>query len=269
MEELTNLMRLIDLNSMVIPEGNYLEMCNSIKKVHESISRTDSNNDSETDEDEEFILRNIMTDDTRGIPVPFSPIRTERGNRYRYYENADQELQNADADAPSNQGGNRDDGDDVLMADADELDDMVTMLLPEIQVPREMLNDQGFIRDMRRLQMASRHGDEAEIRRLDIRIDQIQRLIRNTKPRQRITANVRTMAVKKRASDIGIRLSRYTIGNLLDKGHNVGNEREFYKAYLDEYNKEIEYKLKDLNDDLFETIRDKDSLLEEMNLFLD
>ena len=251
MEELTNLMRLIDLNSMVIPEGNYLEMCN--------ISRTDSNNDSETDEDEEFILRNIMTDDTRGIPVPFSPIRTERGNRYRYYENADQELQNADADAPSNQGGNRDDGDDVLMADADELDDMVTMLLPEIQVPREIFNDQGFIRDMRRLQMASRHGDEAEIRRLDIRIDQIQRLIRNTKPRQRITANVRTMAVKKRASDIGIRLSRYTIGN----------EREFYKAYLDEYNKEIEYKLKDLNDDLFETIRDKDSLLEEMNLFLD
>jgi hypothetical protein len=55
----------------------------------------------------------------------------------------------------------------------------------------------------------------------------------------------------------------------LDKGHNVGNEREFYKAYLDEYNKEIEYKLKDLNDDLFETIRDKDSLLEEMNLFLE
>ena len=91
MEELTNLMRLIDLNSMVIPEGKYLEMCNSIKKVHESISRTDSNNDSETDEDEEFILRNIMTDDTRGIPVPFSPIRTERG-KIRPFEMGSEKL---------------------------------------------------------------------------------------------------------------------------------------------------------------------------------
>jgi len=264
MDELTNLMRLIDLNSTVIPEGNYLEMCNSIKKVHESVSRSNSNDDSETGEDEEFILRQVMSDDTRP-PIPFSPIRTERGNRYRYYENDDDELQNADADAPSNQSDDQDDDDDVLMADVDESNDIVSMLLPEIQVPREMLNDEGFMRDMRRLQIASRPYDEAEIRRLDARISETQRLIRNTKPRQRITANLRTMAVKKRASDLGIRLSRYTIGNLLDKGHNVGNEREFYKAYLDEYNNEIEHKLKDLNDDLIELIRDKNSLLEDMN----
>lgn len=32
MEDLTNLMRLIDLNSTNISEGHYLEMCNSIKK---------------------------------------------------------------------------------------------------------------------------------------------------------------------------------------------------------------------------------------------
>ena len=51
MDELTNLMRLIDLNSEIIPEGNYLEMCNSIKKVHESLSNPNSNSDSESDDD--------------------------------------------------------------------------------------------------------------------------------------------------------------------------------------------------------------------------
>ena len=38
MEDLTNLMRLIDLNSTNISEGHYLEMCNSIKKIHDIIS---------------------------------------------------------------------------------------------------------------------------------------------------------------------------------------------------------------------------------------
>ena len=74
MDELTNLMRLIDLNSEIIPEGNYLEMCNSIKKVHESLSNPNSNCDSESEEDtdEDFIMREIMTDNTLVPPVPFS-----------------------------------------------------------------------------------------------------------------------------------------------------------------------------------------------------
>ena len=59
MDELTNLMRLIDLNSEVIPEGNYLEMCNSIKKVHDTMSRSNSNDDSESDDDEQFRIREI------------------------------------------------------------------------------------------------------------------------------------------------------------------------------------------------------------------
>ena len=74
------------------------------------------------------------------------------------------------------------------------------------------------------------------------------------------------MAVQKRARELGIRLHRNTIGALLDKGHNVGNARVFYKQFLDEYNEEIEYKRRELTDDLEGLLRDKDALLEQLNL---
>ena len=247
MDELTNLMRLIDLNSEIIPEGHYLEMCNSMKKVHESLSNVNSSCDSDSDEDgiENFIMREVMRDGTIvSPPIPFS---TENRNRNRYYEE-------------------NDDDDLVLTADADEREQLLnyvnSLIVPPINVPR--MSD-----EIDRLQSVNREFDEAELRRLDERILQIRRTIRNTKPRQRITANVRKEAVKKRAQELGIRLPRYTIGNLLDKGHNVGNEREFYKSYLDGYNEEIEHKLKDLNDDLIELLRDKDTLLDEMNSNVD
>ncbi|QOR60712.1 hypothetical protein [Bathycoccus sp. RCC716 virus 3] len=247
MDELTNLMRLIDLNSEIIPEGHYLEMCNSMKKVHETLSNVNSSCDSDSDEDgiENFIMREVMRDGTIvSPPIPFS---TENRNRNRYYEE-------------------NDDDDVVLTADADEREQLLnyvnSLIVPPINVPR--MSD-----EIDRLQSVNREFDEAELRRLDERILQIRRTIRNTKPRQRITANVRKEAVKKRAQELGIRLPRYTIGNLLDKGHNVGNEREFYKSYLDGYNEEIEHKLKDLNDDLIELLRDKDTLLDEMNSNVD
>tara|TARA_B100001113_G_scaffold167861_1_gene137364 strand:- start:1890 stop:2630 length:741 start_codon:yes stop_codon:yes gene_type:complete len=246
MDELINLMRLIDLNSEIIPEGHYLEMCNSMKKVHESLSNVNSSCDSESEDDviENFFMREIMRDNTIEPPVPFS---TENRNRNRYYEE-------------------NDDDDLVLTADADEREQLLnyvnSLIVPPINVPR--MSD-----EIDRLQSVNREFDEAELRRLDERIIQTQRTIRNTKPRQRITANVRKEAVKKRAQELGIRLPRYTIGNLLDKGHNVGNEREFYKSYLGEYNEEIEHKLKDLNDDLIGLLRDKDTLLDEMNSNVD
>lgn len=248
MDELTNLMRLIDLNSEIIPEGNYLEMCNSIKKVHESLSNPNSNCDSESEEDtdEDFIMREIMTDNTLVPPVPFSTER--RPHPYRYYEESD------------------DDDDNVFAPEPDEREELLnyvnSLIIPPINVPR-------MINEMDRRRSINREFDEAELRRLDERITKTQRTIRNTKPKQRITVNVRKEAVKKRAEELGIRLSRYTIGNLLDKGHNVGNEREFYKSYLAQYNEEIEHKLQDLNDDLFELLRDKDNLLEEMNSNVD
>tara|TARA_R100000742_G_C4279380_1_gene103772 strand:- start:5365 stop:6105 length:741 start_codon:yes stop_codon:yes gene_type:complete len=246
MDELINLMRLIDLNSEIIPEGHYLEMCNSMKKVHESLSNVNSSCDSESEDDviENFFMREIMRDNTIEPPVPFA---TEGRNRNRYYEE-------------------NDDDDLVLTADADEREQLLnyvnSIIVPPINVPR--MSD-----EIDRLQSVNREFDEAELRRLDERIIQTQRTIRNTKPRQRITANVRKEAVKKRAQELGIRLPRYTIGNLLDKGHNVGNEREFYKSYLGEYNEEIEHKLKDLNDDLIGLLRDKDTLLDEMNSNVD
>ena len=246
MDELINLMRLIDLNSEIIPEGHYLEMCNSMKKVHESLSNVNSSCDSESEDDviENFFMREVMRDNTIEPPVPFS---TENRNRNRYYEE-------------------NDDDDLVLTADADEREQLLnyvnSLIVPPINVPR--MSD-----EIDRLQSVNREFDEAELRRLDERIIQTQRTIRNTKPRQRITANVRKEAVKKRAQELGIRLTRYTIGNLLDKGHNVGNEREFYKSYLGEYNEEIEHKLKDLNDDLIGLLRDKDTLLDEMNSNVD
>tara|TARA_B100001559_G_scaffold234574_1_gene197680 strand:+ start:3159 stop:3905 length:747 start_codon:yes stop_codon:yes gene_type:complete len=248
MDELTNLMRLIDLNSEIIPEGNYLEMCNSIKKVHESLSNPNSNSDSESDDDvvENFMMREIMRDGTFPSPVPFS---TENRNRTRYYEENEEN-----------------DDDIVLTADADEREQLLnyvnSIIIPPINVPRAF-------NEMDRRRSVNREFDETELRRLDERIIRTQRTIRNTKPKQRITVNVRKEAVKKRSEELGIRLSRYTIGNLLDKGHNVGNEREFYKSYLVQYNEEIEHKLKDLNDELIELLRDKDALLEDMNSNLD
>tara|TARA_B100001559_G_scaffold247563_1_gene210806 strand:- start:4505 stop:5302 length:798 start_codon:yes stop_codon:yes gene_type:complete len=261
MDELTNLMRLIDLNSEIIPEGNYLEMCNSIKKVHDTMSRSNSNDDSESDDDEQFRIREIIR---RDMQTPFS---AQRSNRRRYYDtdtdDDSEDLQNADADVGIEDPPGEDD--DVLMASPGEARDLlryVNSVLPHINVPREIAYDVGFHRELRQIEMAH---NENELRRLEQKIVDVQRTIRKTKIRQRITANVRKDAVKKRAQELNMRLPRYTIGALLDKGHNVGNEREFYKTYLDEYNDEVVNKLSELNDDLVGFLREKDCILAEMN----
>ena len=64
MDALTSLMQTLDLNSKIISEGDYLKMCDSIKKIHEYIKyETDSES-----EEEEFRVRRV------DIPIPFSPI---------------------------------------------------------------------------------------------------------------------------------------------------------------------------------------------------
>ena len=275
MDELTNLMRLIDLNSEVIPEGNYLEMCNSIKIVHETMSRSNSNCESETDVNEEFIMRNIMRDDT------FSPVRapfsTEDRRRNRYYEEEaeEEDLPNADADMEDPPVPEINENVNNLTGEETDIMNYVNAALPYLNVPRgqplernEWRNNSisHLIEDAQR-RNHNREYDEAELRRLDVRIYETQKCIQKTKTRQRITSTVRKEAVKRRAQELGIlRLPRYTIGALLDKGHNVGNEREFYKAYLDDYNDEVVNKLRDLNADLVDFIRDKDSLLQDMNM---
>jgi hypothetical protein len=49
MENLTHLMQLIDANSINLPEGDYLDMCNTIKEVHEVLKVED-----QTDEEYEY-----------------------------------------------------------------------------------------------------------------------------------------------------------------------------------------------------------------------
>ena len=56
--------------------------------------------------------------------------------------------------------------------------------------------------------------------------------MRGLKHRKNITSTVRKEAVRKAARELGITLRRYTIGALLDAGHNVGDEKPFYKSYI-------------------------------------
>ena len=65
MDALTTLMQTLDLNSKIISEGDYLKMCDSIKKIHEYIKYE---TDSESDGEEEFRIRRV------DIPIPFSPM---------------------------------------------------------------------------------------------------------------------------------------------------------------------------------------------------
>ena len=74
MEDLTSLMQSIDLISKSIPEGDYLKMCNDMKDIYKVIPRPTSpgahlprirttralpESDSESDDDDEFLLRPI------------------------------------------------------------------------------------------------------------------------------------------------------------------------------------------------------------------
>jgi hypothetical protein len=51
MEALTTLMQTLDLNSKIISEGDYLKMCDSIKKIHDYIKYE---SESESEDEEEF-----------------------------------------------------------------------------------------------------------------------------------------------------------------------------------------------------------------------
>src|SRR5210317_2294217 len=65
MEALTTLMQTLDLNSKIISEGDYLKMCDSIKKIHDYIKYE---SESESEDEEEFRIRRV------DIPIPFSPV---------------------------------------------------------------------------------------------------------------------------------------------------------------------------------------------------
>jgi len=92
-----------------------------------------------------------------------------------------------------------------------------------------------------------------EIRRRESRL-------RYLKIKQRVTAAVRRDAVRERAQQLGIRLREYTMEELRAKGHNVPNERSFYRGYLERQNLLTRDIITDLKDDIEAIKRFKENL---------
>ena len=72
------------------------------------------------------------------------------------------------------------------------------------------------------------------------------------KIKQRVTAAVRKDAVRERAQQLGIRLREYTLEELRAKGHNVSDERSFYRSYLDRTNLITQGIILDIQDEIAE-----------------
>jgi hypothetical protein len=72
------------------------------------------------------------------------------------------------------------------------------------------------------------------------------------KIKQRVTAAVRKDAVRERAQQLGIRLREYTLEELRAKGHNVSDERSFYRSYLDRSNLITQGLILDIQDEIAE-----------------
>tara|TARA_Y200000002_G_scaffold350272_1_gene327499 strand:- start:492 stop:1319 length:828 start_codon:yes stop_codon:yes gene_type:complete len=273
MEALTSLMSKIDLNSKIIPEGDYLEMCNSIKEVHKVLKYCPANiADYSSSDDEDFNMVPVISP----VTPPFSTV-DRRNNRNRYYEEED--LANADADADA-------DDDNVITTDPAEREellnyinsirlhenDVVRRVLPRLAIPNETMYDERgpFINELSQVEQERHDAFDAymheELDKLNEEITTKLKERAKLKPRQRITAVVRKDAVRSRAGELGFRLSRYTVGALLDKGHDVGDVRNFYRSYLEDYNYEIECRINDLDDELDILRRDRDELFTAMNI---
>jgi uncharacterized coiled-coil protein SlyX len=133
--------------------------------------------------------------------------------------------------------------------------------LPRIRTPRRVLesdtesdseDDDDDFRLENRL-VIDRQGLErlaTYIREYDQKIRRIQSRLRYLKIKQRITAGVRKDAVRERAQQLGFRLREFTIEELRAKGHNVPDERSFYKNYLERQNLITRDVINDLNDEL-------------------
>jgi len=221
MEALTTLMQTLDLNSKIISEGDYLKMCDSIKKIHEHIKNYDS--DSESDSEEEFRIRRV------DIPIPFSPIT----NLPPLGDNLEDLTIYDTVTPPQSRRG-----------------DYVHPDLPEILTPPP-----ESLRDLRL---------EDELMEVNRLIHETSKNIEKLKYRRNITNVVRQEAVKRRARELGIRLPRYTIGSLLDAGHDVGDVRIFFKEYLEDYNDDIDRKYDELEEVMRELEQDKTAIIDEL-----
>lgn len=101
---------------------------------------------------------------------------------------------------------------------------------------------------------------ELERLRVDIfqyiyEIKRIESRLKYLKIKQRITVNVRRDAIRERANQLGFRLRNLTIEELRAKGHQIPDERNFYKSYLERQNLITRGVITDLNCDLREVNR--------------
>ena len=83
-------------------------------------------------------------------------------------------------------------------------------------------------------------------------IRQRESRLKYLKIKQRVTAAVRKDAVRERAQQLGIRLREYTLEELRAKGHNVSDERSFYRSYLDRSNLITQGIILDIQDEIAE-----------------
>ena len=83
-------------------------------------------------------------------------------------------------------------------------------------------------------------------------IRQRESRLKYLKIKQRVTAAVRKDAVRERAQQLGIRLREYTLEELRAKGHNVSDERSFYRSYLDRSNLVTQGLILDIQDEIAE-----------------
>ena len=111
---------------------------------------------------------------------------------------------------------------------------------------------------------------EAHLPRVHVRLDEppqvarLQELTRNYNRRKReihrhksrlkymrikkrVTAAVRESAVRERCDQLGIRIREYTIDELRARGHQIPDERSFYRDYMDRVNQRTQALMNDLN----------------------
>ncbi len=65
--------------------------------------------------------------------------------------------------------------------------------------------------------------------------------------KKRVTAGVRESAVRERCHQLGIRIREYTIDELRARGHQIPDERSFYRDYMDRVNQRTQALMNDLN----------------------
>lgn len=131
--------------------------------------------------------------------------------------------------------------------------------LVRIQTPRPLFdsdsdseNDENYrivVRgDARERQELSEIG--SLIYRCERGIRQIESRLRYLKVKQRITQSVKKDAVRERAQQLGYRLREYNIEELRARGHQIPDERSFYRSYLERYNSATRNLIDNLKDDL-------------------